>query len=293
MKIDRWLPLLVDPQFKKPLTRIEHSLVNEHNGSYAIMDGKPDFIGTEKTASFAKQRDVLDNLKTVFKNRFGKYYVFLIYIISPAYIRIHWPTLSIYLNHLAGKICKERDFVIQIGSGNDRLAEEILNIDIFNYAEVDMIADCTNLPFADNSIDCVISNAVLEHVTDPEAFIKEAYRVLKPGGLIITGVPFMQGFHASPNDFYRWTDKGLSYMHAKHKFNEQRIFANSGPTSGFLWILQEWLSIVLSFNIALLYQFWWFVFTLVLMPIKFLDILLIHFKQAHKINSFYTYIGVK
>ena len=293
MKIDKWIPILVDPQTKKPLVKGDDVLLGESGKSYHINNGKPDFIGLEKTAFFSKQRDGLDHLKTQLKNRLGKYYMYLIYIISPVYIRLYWPTFTIYLNHLARKISQERAYVIQIGSGNDRLADEILNVDIFNYEEVDMVADCTNLPFADNTIDCVISNAVLEHVTEPDLFVQEAYRVLKPGGIIITGVPFMQGFHASPNDFYRWTDKGLAHLHGKFKFKQQRIFANSGPTSGFLWILQEWLSILFSFNVNVLYQFWWFFFTLVLFPFKFIDILLIHFKQAHKINSFYTYIGEK
>ncbi len=293
MKIDKWIPILVDPHSKGTLVKKDYVLIGDAGKVYQINDGKPDFIGLEKTVFFEKQRDGLDHLKTQLKNRFGKYYMFLIYIISPVYIRLYWPTFSIYLNHLAQKISKEKPFVIQIGSGNDRLAADILNVDIFNYEEVDLVADCTNLPFADNTIDCVISNAVLEHVTEPDLFVKEAYRVLKPGGIIITGVPFMQGFHASPNDFYRWTEKGLAHLHGKFKFKQQRIFANSGPTSGFLWILQEWLSILLSFNITLLYQFWWFFFTFTLLPLKLIDILLIHYKQAHKINSFYTYIGEK
>lgn len=293
MKIDKWIPILVDPYTKKSLVNKEQLLVNENGNGYRIINGKPDFIGIEQTERFEQQRDGLDNFKTLLKKKFGKYYMFLIYILAPVYVRLHWPTLTIYLNHIVRKISKEKPFVIQIGSGNDRLSDEILNIDIFNYGEVDLIADCTNLPFADGTIDCVISNAVLEHVTDPDLFIKEAYRVLKPGGIIITGVPFMQGFHASPNDFYRWTDKGLAYLHKKHQFNQEQIFANSGPTSGFLWILQEWLSILLSFNINILYQCWWFFFTITLLPLKLLDIVLIHYKQAHKINSFYTYVGHK
>ncbi len=38
------------------------------------------------------------------------------------------------------------------------------------------------LPYKDESFDIVFSQQVLEHVNDPEAVIKEAFRVLKPGG---------------------------------------------------------------------------------------------------------------
>jgi SAM-dependent methyltransferase len=38
------------------------------------------------------------------------------------------------------------------------------------------------LPIASDSIDLVVSHQVLEHVGDPGAVIREAFRVLKPGG---------------------------------------------------------------------------------------------------------------
>ena len=46
-----------------------------------------------------------------------------------------------------------------------------------------------NLPFEDNHFDWVHSNHVFEHLADPLAAAKEAYRVLKPGGLVFIEVP--------------------------------------------------------------------------------------------------------
>ncbi len=45
------------------------------------------------------------------------------------------------------------------------------------------------LPFPDNYFDVVYSKSFLEHLREPILFLQEAFRVLKPGGLIISLVP--------------------------------------------------------------------------------------------------------
>jgi SAM-dependent methyltransferase len=46
-----------------------------------------------------------------------------------------------------------------------------------------------SLPFADGTFDLVHSNHVFEHLADPLAAAKEAWRVLRPGGVIFVEVP--------------------------------------------------------------------------------------------------------
>ncbi|MEW6468162.1 MAG: methyltransferase domain-containing protein [Bacteroidota bacterium] len=294
MRPDRLLPFLVCPESKEKL-RLENGILRTNQGkNYPLnRSGKVDFIGKAQTASLEEQRDLTDRVKAAFKKLLGRSYILLVHVIAPVMPRIHWPGLQTYWKYIVKKHAENKSLVIQVGSGNDRITADIVNIDLFDFPETDLIADCTRLPFADSSVDGVVSLAVLEHVPNPDDFLKEAHRVLRPGGFIVTGVPFIQGFHASPSDYTRWTHDGLDKWHRQHGFIKEDIIPNSGPTSAFLWIAQEWMAILLSFGITPLYYTWWAVFTLALFPVKLLDLLLIHYPQSYKINSFNIYVGKK
>lgn len=49
-----------------------------------------------------------------------------------------------------------------------------------------VLADATRLPFVSGFADVVVLNAALHHCEDMEAVLKEAARMVKPGGLLIT-----------------------------------------------------------------------------------------------------------
>jgi ubiquinone/menaquinone biosynthesis C-methylase UbiE len=51
------------------------------------------------------------------------------------------------------------------------------------------MADITNYPVRDNMFDVIYFNHVIEHIPNDAAALAEAYRVLKPGGLLILGTP--------------------------------------------------------------------------------------------------------
>lgn len=50
--------------------------------------------------------------------------------------------------------------------------------------------DLQSLSFPDNTFDIIITQAVFEHVRDPDAAWREIYRVLKPGGHHIFTIPY-------------------------------------------------------------------------------------------------------
>lgn len=282
----------ISPQSKQPLAWIDEVQLKNSDAHFEVVNNKLYILKKEVESNF-KTNDFTDKIKSKFKFFFGRYYQFAIYLLSPVMPRFRLFPFQTFTNYKIGEYAKGKDCIIQIGSGNDRIHPSILNIDIFDYPEVDIIADCANLPFADESIDMLISNAMLEHVDSPELFLTEARRVLKKDGIIISGVPFMQGFHASPDDYWRWTNKGIQTYHSKFGFEKKEVAITTGPASGFVWMLSEFVALLLSFNIPVLYLLITIFLNLILLPIKLLDIFLIHLKNAHYISSFFMYVGGK
>ena len=82
----------------------------------------------------------------------------------------------------------------------------------------DYFYDGTIFPFSDQSFDTIVCNQVLEHVFTPEAFLAEAFRVLKPNGKLILTVPFVWDEHEQPWDYARYSSFGLKYLLEKKEF---------------------------------------------------------------------------
>ena len=101
----------------------------------------------------------------------------------------------------------------------------------------------------------------------------------------------MQGFHASPYDFTRVTEEGIKVLHDEFEQIEVKPF--SGPTSGMLWVFQEWVAILFSFGSKKLHMIIYLLMLVLTFPIKFLDYFLINHPMAKNIASGFIYIGKK
>jgi len=81
--------------------------------------------------------------------------------------------------------------------------------------------------------DTIISLSVMEHLYNPQLFLKESYRILKKDSYIILGVPWMWHIHEAPHDYFRYTPYGLKYLFSEAGFKEIHI----QPTSGFFTMI--------------------------------------------------------
>ena len=80
-------------------------------------------------------------------------------------------------------------------------------------------------PVDNDSADVVLATETLEHVSDPEQFVSEARRVLRPGGTLLLTVPFAARWHFMPVDFWRFTPSGLVQLFAQCGFDEIEVYA--------------------------------------------------------------------
>ena len=93
----------------------------------------------------------------------------------------------------------------------------------------DIIADLNKpLPIENGKADTVVSFSVLEHLSEPQIMLNEAFRILKPGGVMVFQVPWQWLIHEAPFDFFRYTPHGLRYMLNKAGFEDINVDAECG-----------------------------------------------------------------
>jgi SAM-dependent methyltransferase len=66
-----------------------------------------------------------------------------------------------------------------------------------------------NIPLDSDSVDLVISGQCLEHCSNPFRLVREAARILRPGGTMILVAPFVFHEHKEPVDCFRFLPDGM------------------------------------------------------------------------------------
>ncbi|PYS75765.1 MAG: hypothetical protein DMF66_18480, partial [Acidobacteria bacterium] len=131
----------------------------------------------------------------------------------------------------------------------------------------------------------------LEHVRDAERTLSECYRVLKPGGLFYTEMPFLQPYHESPIDMRRATRPGLAHLCAPLEEVESGI--HIGPASAMTWMLRELLAQLISGGSFDIYRRVSSLVGWVVFPLRYADYALERIPHLVTIASSCYYLGRK
>lgn len=172
---------------------------------------------------------------------------------------------------------------LNIGSGPRTINSEVVNVDIYPYAGVKIVADVNAIPLPSESVARIVSDTVLEHVTDPTLAVKEMRRLLAPGGLAFVTVPFLYPYHSSPNDYQRWTKTGVGELFRDFEIVE--IGVRAGPFSALTAHLNHLFAVIFSFGSARVESLLVNLVMFVTFPLKLPDLVFNHWPNAEKVAS--------
>jgi SAM-dependent methyltransferase len=179
--------------------------------------------------------------------------------------------------------------VCDVGAGGRRITPNVVAVDAFPGPGVDIVGDIHELPIPDDSMDCVVCTGTFEHIRAPWVAVQELRRILKPGGIVYIDVPFIQGYHRDPVDYWRFTLDGLRLL--CQDFEEIDSGTHIGPTCGLIWIIREWANSLTSHR--LLSNLLLIPVALLTAPFRYLDYLLIRGERSHHVASAVYFRGRK
>lgn len=127
--------------------------------------------------------------------------------------------------------------VLDIGAGDGPYRElfdrcDYVTVDWTNSpheeaTDADIVSSIDNLPVEDASFDAALATQVLEHVPAPIDVLREAHRILRPGGTLLVTVPFVWEQHERPYDFQRFSSSGVEHALRSAGFDRIEVRARN------------------------------------------------------------------
>lgn len=204
----RVLPILRDPAGKEPL-RLEGDHLVSSTARYPIVRGVPRFVSSDHyVGSFSFEWNTHNNTQLdVFRGDQS----------SEEQFRLK---TGFTPEQLRGKL------VLDAGVGAGRYADiasrwgaDLVGVDLSFAVEASFAnfrdrqnvfiaqADIGNLPFAENSFDCIFSIGVLHHTPDTRKYFSSLVPLLKPGGTIAIWVYPNEGDYVVRNEWIKFVNK--------------------------------------------------------------------------------------
>lgn len=118
-----------------------------------------------------ERKSIITLLKEFFKKNDRLYYL-IVHLVSPTYFDIR-------INKIRDSLIQKNIICTNIGSGNKTLDNKVVNIDLFQYKNVDIVSDATKLCIKDDCVDLVINEVNIEHIYDYKKVVSESFRILK------------------------------------------------------------------------------------------------------------------
>jgi SAM-dependent methyltransferase len=137
---------------------------------------------------------------------------------------------------------------LSIGGGPGRPHPQLVNLNIGPFPNVDVVADALRLPYADQSVDAVYCEAVLEHLIDPCQAVREMQRVLVRGGRVFAATPFLQAYHGYPHHYQNFTISGHQQLFSAGHFRILESGVCVGPAYTLVSLTHTFLQEYLPFG---------------------------------------------
>lgn len=164
-------------------------MTQHHDPRAEVSSGNPWYTDDQ----FAKQyrrpgpRAVIENRWNVFESAIGEYFASLAPSAAPAHILDAGCGDGINLFGL-DKIIRANGWNASLYGVDYNELRVARALKVATVAEI-RTASLTALPYDDGYFQVILCNQVLEHVRQDKAVLEELRRVLRPGGILIVGVP--------------------------------------------------------------------------------------------------------